>query len=370
MLRQRLCGKPGRRGLARPGRACDTQTRGNWSEGCDMVGGCHRAFGRAPLLIARRGLIAAGLALAFAPARSQGTWPNGPIRFVVPFAPGGTTDIMARLVGERLQARLGVPVVIENRPGAGATIGSLAVAQSPPDGQTLLMSNIASHAISPALYRNVRYDPVKDFAHIAMVTVNPSVMVANPRFEAQSLEAFIALAKARPGQVHYATSGAGSSNHMIGVRLALAAGLELVHIPYRGAGPAMTDVIAGVVGVMFDSLPSASAHIRAGSVRALAVSGAERSPAFPDVSTFREQGIDIVSYSWFGVSAPAGTPSAIVERLNAEIRASIAEPAVARRLDELGGSPRDWSPAEFTAFVEREVATWAPVVRASGATAD
>jgi tripartite-type tricarboxylate transporter receptor subunit TctC len=318
--------------------------------------------------IRRRTLLAAtGSALAL-PARAQAPWPNGPIRFVVPFAPGGTTDIMARLVGERLQVRLGVPVVVENRPGAGATVGSTAVAQAAPDGQTIIMSNIASHAISPNLYRNIRYDPVKDFAHIAMVTVNPSVMVANPRFEAQSLPAYIALARQKPGQVDYATSGAGSSNHMIGVRLALAAGIELNHIPYRGAGPAMTDVIAGVVGVMFDSLPSAASHIRAGSVRALAVSGAERSPAFPDVPTFREAGVDIVSYSWFGVSAPAGTPAPIVERLNREIRAAIAEPAVAQRLDELGGSPRDWSPAEFTAFVAREVATWAPVVRASGAT--
>ncbi len=320
------------------------------------------------MTIGRRTLLAASAAALAVPARAQASWPNGPIRFVVPFAPGGTTDIMARLVGERLQVRLGVPVVAENRPGAGATVGSTAVAQAAPDGQTIVMSNIASHGISPSLYRNMRYDPVKDFAHIAMVTVNPSVMVANPKFEAQSLQAYIALAKAKPGQVDYATSGAGSSNHMIGVRLALAAGIELNHIPYRGAGPAMTDVIAGVVGVMFDSLPSAASHIRAGSVNALAVSGSERSPAFPNVPTFREAGIDIVSYSWFGVSAPAGTPAPIVERLNREIRASLAEPAVAQRIDELGGSPRDWSPAEYTAFVAKEVETWAPVVRASGAT--
>jgi len=326
--------------------------------------------GRVQVVTDRRRVIGTCLLLFASGARAQSGWPNGPIRLIVPFAPGGTTDIMARLVGERLQSRLGVPVVIENRPGAGATIGSLAVAQAAPDGQTLLMSNIASHAIGPALYRNVRYDPLRDFAHIAMVTVNPSVMVANPRFEAQSLPAFIALAKARPGKIAHATSGAGSSNHMLGVRLGLTAGIDIIHIPYRGAGPAMTDVIAGVIGVMFDSLPSASAHIRAGSVRALAVSGAERSPAFPDLPTFREQGVDIVSYSWFGISAPAGTPAAIVERLNREIRDIIADPAVAARLEALGGSPRDWSAAEFAAFVKREAETWAPVVRASGATAD
>jgi tripartite-type tricarboxylate transporter receptor subunit TctC len=324
---------------------------------------------KGPRSLGRRTFLAATGAALTLPARAQAPWPNGPIRFVVPFAPGGTTDIMARLVGERLQVRLGVPVVPENRPGAGATVGSAAVAQAAPDGQTIVMSNIASHAISPSVYRNIRYDPVRDFTHIAMVTVNPSVMVANPRFEAQSLPAYIALAKQKPGQVDFATSGAGSSNHLIGVRLMMATGIELNHIPYRGAGPAMTDVIAGVVGVMFDSLPSAASHIRAGTVRALAVPGAERSRAFPDVPTFRELGVDIVSYSWFGVSAPAGTPAAIVERLNREIRATIAEPAVAQRLDELGGSPRDWSAAEFSAFVAQEVATWAPVVRASGASA-
>ncbi|WP_291298396.1 tripartite tricarboxylate transporter substrate binding protein [Elioraea sp.] len=328
---------------------------------------------RAMTPVPRRALVAAfavmaGWASLSMPARAQAPWPNGPIRFVVPFAPGGTTDIMARLVGERLQVRLGVPVVVENRAGAGATVGSLVVAQAASDGQTIVMSNIASHAISPSLYRNIRYDPVKDFAHIAMVTVNPSVMVANPRFEAQSLQAYIALAKARPGRVDYATSGAGSSNHLIGVRLSLAAGVELNHIPYRGAGPAMTDVIAGVVGVMFDSLPSAASHIRGGSVNALAISSNERNPAFPNVPTFREAGVDIVSYSWFGVSAPAGTPAAIVARLNAEIRAAVAEPAVAQRLEELGGSPRDWTAEQYTAFVAEEFAAWAPVVRASGAT--
>jgi tripartite-type tricarboxylate transporter receptor subunit TctC len=328
---------------------------------------------RATTVLPRRAMLAGAAAVACCvvlslPASAQAPWPNGPIRFVVPFAPGGTTDIMARLVGERLQVRLGVPVVVENRAGAGATVGSQVVAQAAPDGQTLVMSNIASHAISPSLYRNVRYDPVRDFAHVAMVTVNPSVMVANPKFEAQSLQAYVALAKAQPGRVDFATSGAGSSNHLIGVRLSLAAGIELNHIPYRGAGPAMTDVIAGVVGVMFDSLPSAASHIRAGSVNALAVSSDARNPAFPTVPTFREAGIDIVSYSWFGVSAPAGTPAAVVARLNAEIRAAVAEPAVAKRLEELGGSPRDWTVEQFTAFVAEEFAAWAPVVRASGAT--
>lgn len=319
----------------------------------------------------RRGLVLGALAagtLVGAGARAQ-AWPSQPIRLVVPFAPGGTTDLVARLVAQGLQEALGQPVVAENRPGAGATVGSQAVASAAPDGHTLVMSNIASHAISPHVYRNVRYNPVTDFTHIVLVTTNPSVMVANPGFEARSITEYVALAKARPGGLDFATSGAGSSNHLLGVRLALSSGATLNHIPYRGAGPAMTDVIAGVVPVMFDSLPSASAHIRAGSVRALGVSSAERSPAFPDVPTFREQGFDVVSLSWFGLSGPAGLPGAVVERINAETRKLLARPDIRARFDAFGGTPGEMTAAEFAAFVQAEYEVWGPVVRASGATA-
>lgn len=304
------------------------------------------------------------------PIRAEAAWPSQPIRLIVPFAPGGTTDLAARLVAQGLGERLGQPVIVDNRPGAGATVGSAFVAASPPDGYTLVMSNIASHAISPHLYRNVRYDPLADFTHIALVTTNPSVMVANPKFAAHSVREYVELARRTPGGLDFATSGAGSSNHLLGVRLAMEAGVSMNHVPYRGAGPAMTDVIAGVVPVMFDSLPSASAHIRAGSVRALGVSAAERSPAFPDVPTFREQGFDIVSLSWFGLSGPRDLPSAIVERVNSEVRGLLAEAGIRARFDEFGGTPGQLSAAEYTAMVREEYTLWEPAVRASGASAE
>lgn len=316
---------------------------------------------------------ALGMLAALAAGRQAGgaeAWPQQPIRLIVPFAPGGTTDLVARLVAQGLGERLGQPVIADNRAGAGATVGSAVVAASAPDGYTLVMSNIASHAISPHLYRNVRYDPVADFTHIALVTTNPSVMVANPRFEARSVREYVELARKRPGGLDFATSGAGSSNHLLGVRLSMVAGVAMNHIPYRGAGPAMTDVIAGVVPVMFDSLPSASAHIRAGSVRALGISSAERSPSFPDVPTFREQGFDIVSLSWFGLSGPRGMAPDVVERVNAEVLKLLARPDVRARFDEFGGTPGTLSAAEYTALVRQEYEVWGPVVRASGASAE
>jgi tripartite-type tricarboxylate transporter receptor subunit TctC len=322
-------------------------------------------------VLSRRAVLAAAAGTVAAPGLSiaQG-WPTGPIRLVVPFAPGGTTDVMARLVADRLGPRLGTTVIVENRAGAGATIGSTFVAQAAPDGQTLVMSNIASHGIAPSLYRNIRYDALKGFAHIALVTRNPSVMVASPEFEAKTFADVVRLAKARPDGLDYGVSGAGSSNHLLGLRVAKAAGIRLNPVFYRGAGPAMTDTIAGVVPLMFDGLPSATGHIREGRVRGIAVSSAERSPAVPDIPTFKELGLDIVSYQWFGISAPAGTPAAIVERLNREIRAVLAEPAVRQRFDQLGGTTVEMTAEQYTAFVAGEIAVWAPVVEASGARVD
>lgn len=322
-------------------------------------------------LLDRRFFVASAASLLAAPgiARAQ-NWPSGSIRLVVPFAPGGSTDLTARLVADGLTQRLGVPVVVENRAGAGATTGSQVVAEAAPDGQTLVMSNIASHGISPSLYRNVRYDPVRSFTHIAMVITNPSVWVVNPRTEITNLRDLVAAAKGRRGGLDMASSGAGSSNHLLLVRFSELAGIEHTHIPFRGAGPAMTAVIAGQVPMMSDSLPSAAGHVRQGSVRAIAMSSATRHPAFPDVPTFREQGFDLVSTSWFALSGPAGMPAPIVERLHRETMAVISTPESRQRFAELGGEPGDMTPAAFTAFVASEVAAWAPVVRASGATVD
>ncbi len=325
------------------------------------------------LISSRRALLAASAATAFLarPALAQtAAWPSQSIRLVVPFAPGGTTDIVARLLAAGLQERLGVSVVAENRAGAGATVGSEMVARAAPDGYTLVISNIASHGISPAVYGNrVRYNAVDDFAHIALIVTNPTVWVANPNAGIRTLADAVAKARS-PAGLDVATSGAGSSNHLLVVRMGQLIGKELTHVPFRGAGPAMQAVIAGQVPMMSDSLPSASAHIRQGSVVGVAMSSEQRHPAFPDVPTFREQGFDLVSNSWFGLSAPAGTPAAVVERLSRETLGFVGSPQVRARFAELGGTPGDLTPEGYTEFVKREVAQWAPLVQAAGASAD
>jgi tripartite-type tricarboxylate transporter receptor subunit TctC len=325
------------------------------------------------LTLGRRALLA-GSAMAATTGRQAlaqaAAWPAQPIRLVVPFAPGGTTDLVARLLAAGLQERLGQSVVVENRAGAGATVGSEMVARAAPDGYTLVMSNIASHGISPSVYRGrIRYDAVADFAHVALVVSNPTVWVANPRANIRTLADAAARARGAGG-LDVATSGAGSSNHLLVVRMGQLIGTELNHIPFRGAGPAMQAVIAGQVPMMSDSLPSAANHIRQGSVVAVAMASAARHPSFPDVPTFREQGFDLASDSWFGLSAPAGTPAAVVERLNRETRAFLAQPEIRARLAELGGTPGDLSPEGYGEFVRREVALWAPLVQASGASPD
>ncbi|MEY3732190.1 MAG: hypothetical protein RLZZ57_2946 [Pseudomonadota bacterium] len=303
-------------------------------------------------------------------SHAQGSWPSQPIRLVVPFAPGGTTDLVARLVSAGLQDRLGVSIVVENRAGAGATLGSETVARAAPDGYTLVMSNIASHAISPAVYGSkVRYDPVKDFAHIALVVSNPTVWVANPRAGIRTLADVVARAKS-PSGLQVATSGAGSSNHLLVVQMSQQIGTEITHVPFRGAGPAMQAVIAGQVPMMSDSLPSAASHIKQGSVVAVAMCSAERHPSFPDVPTFREQGFPLESDSWFGLSAPAGTPAPIIERLNREVLALLQGADIRSRFAELGGTPGTLSALDYGSFISREVAKWAPLVQSAGATAD
>ena len=329
-------------------------------------------------MLPRRAWLASGAAMVAlpiptlaVPALAQASaWPAQAIRLVVPFAPGGSTDLIARLLTQGLAARLGQPVIIENRPGAGATVGSLLVAQSAPDGLTLLMSNIASQGVAPSLYRGLKYDALRDFTHIALVVENPSVFVANPRFAPHSLPEVVAASREGTRGLDIASSGSGSSNHLLIVQFGQLTGARVNHIPYRGAGPAMTDVIAGVVPLMADSLPSAAGHLRAGSVRGVAMAAANRHPAFPDIATFREGGVDIVSTSWFGISGPAGLPPAIVDRLSREIRAVLADPGLRARLGEIGGTVGGLSPVAYADFIGREVAHWAPVVHASGAQVD
>ncbi|WP_043340846.1 Bug family tripartite tricarboxylate transporter substrate binding protein [Belnapia moabensis] len=324
-------------------------------------------------MLPRRAWLAGGAVFAALPAIAcaQGkSWPAQPIRLIVPFAPGGTTDLAARLVSQGLGDRLGQPVVVENRPGAGATLGAAQVAQAAPDGLTLIVSNIASHGIAPSLYRDLRYDPLRDFTHIALLIETPSVFVANQRFPPGDLGEVVRLSQEQPRGLDIASSGSGSSNHLLIVQFGQMTGARVNHVPYRGAGPAMTDGIADVVPMMSDSLPSAAGHLQAGAVRGMAVATAARHPAFSAVPTFRDQGVDLVSSSWFGISGPAGLPPAVAERLNREISTVLAEPGTQRRFAELGGLVRPLSPATYAEFIAGEVARWAPIVQASGARAD
>ncbi len=317
--------------------------------------------------LTRRAALAAPLLFAAPAARAQ-TWPTRPIRLIVPFAPGGTTDVMARLVAERIGAQLGQPVVVENRAGAGATIGAAAAAQAAPDGQVLLMSNSTSHGVSPALYPTIPYDAMRDFTHVALVATSPSVLVVNPGHRARDLAQFIAMAR-EAGEIDFAVAGIGTSSHLAGIRLGTALGVKVNAVPYRGAGPALTDTIAGVVPAMLDSLPSAGPHIRSGALRGMAVSSAARSARFPDLPTLREGGADVVSAAWFGLSGPAGLPPAIVARLAEAVRVALADPGtIARFEDLLGAPPPESTPDSFTRFVQAELATFAPIVRAAGLT--
>jgi tripartite-type tricarboxylate transporter receptor subunit TctC len=320
-------------------------------------------------MLHRRSLIAAAFAGAALPAHGQNApWPSKPIKLVVPYAPGGTTDVVARVIAEYLGRRLGQNIIVDNKPGKGAMVGTALVAKAAPDGYTLLMSVISGLSISPTLYGGGDFDPMADFIHVSLASRNPSVLVVNPNFGARTFKEYVDYAKANPGKLAYATSGAGSSNHLLGARLQQLIGVELVHVPYRGAGPAMIDTIAGNVPSMFDSLPSAAPHIKEGKVRALAVSGDERNPAFPEVPTMKESGYpDLVSYSWFGISVPAKTPAPIVDRLAREMQAVLKEPAVIKRWEEIGAESSTMAPAEVTRFIQSEIDKWTPVVKASGA---
>lgn len=314
------------------------------------------------------GLGASGRPLS-QPVTTRG-WPSRPIRIVVTFAPGGSTDLVARLMAQGLQERLGQPVVVENRAGAGGTTATGQVARAEPDGNTLVFSTSTVMAIGPALYRSVQYDPMRDFAHVALLCTNHLVFVANLRFAGRNLGDLVRLSQAAQGGLDMASSGAGSLNHMLIVHFANAAGARLNHVAYRGAGPAMAAVIGGDVPLMSDSLPSASAHIRQGAVRALGIPGDRRSEQFPEVPTFREQGFDIVSLGWFGLAAPAGTPPDIVERLNREVRNVMGTPQVQTRLAEFDARPGDMPVDAFTELVRADYERWGPMVRASGASAE
>lgn len=323
-------------------------------------------------MIARRSLLAASLLATPALGQGTGAWPSRPIRLVIPFGTGGTTDIIGRLMADEMGRFLGQTIVVDNRPGAGATLGTGLVAQAAPDGYTLLLSTISGMAVGNTLYRDrITWDADRDFAHVAMLLGTPYLLVVNPRFPAVTLAEYIAEARRRPQGLEFATSGVGSVPHLLGLRLAQAAGISLTHIPYRGGAQAATDVIAGVVPSMIDSLTAASANMRANAVRALAFSSPARIADFPDVPTFAELGMpQLNADGWAGLAAPARTPRLVLERLADAVRAAQAAPNVQRRFADTATQPGRVFLDDAQAFVRAEVAAWADVVRQSGATMD
>ncbi len=303
------------------------------------------------------------LATAVAAARAQ-ELPARPVRMVVPFAPGGTTDILARALSEQFQGEFGQPLVLDLRPGAGGTIGTAQVARAVPDGSTLVMGTPGTHASAKALYPDLPYDPERDFTPIVLVANVPNVVVVNPALQVHSIADLIALAKARPGSINYGSAGSGATTHLSGELFRLLTGAAIVHVPYRGSGAALIDLQGGQIQLMFENLPGAIGHVRDGRLRALAVTSPRRAAAAPELPTVAEAGVPgYAVVSWFAVFAPAGTPAPLAGRLNAGFRRIMAEPAMRQRLQGLGAEPADGPPEELRRLVAEEIARWARVVR-------
>jgi len=318
----------------------------------------------ATLAIAALGVLAPGLAWPQA-------YPAKPVRLMVPFPPGGSTDIVARIVAQKLGDRLGQQVVVENRGGAGGTIGTEVLAKAPPDGYTLGVASTSTHAVAPSVYTKLGYDPVKDFAPISLVAVSPYLLVVNPEVPAKSLPELVAYVKARPGKLNYASAGTGSTTHLAMEMLKSAAGLYIVHIPYNGNGPAGTAVIAGQVEALFGSLPAVLPHAKSGRVRPIAVGTPKRSPSLPDVPTVAESGFPGFDASlWLAIMAPAGTPPAVVDRLHREIVAVIGSPDAADALAKAGAEPISSTPAELAGMVKDGVGKYATIVKQAGVKAE
>jgi tripartite-type tricarboxylate transporter receptor subunit TctC len=322
---------------------------------------CSMTCSRRAVLQSSAGAVASLFSLT---ARAQ-SYPARPIRWVVPFPPGGATDVVARLVSQWLSERFGQPVVIENRGGAGGNIGVLAVVIAPPDGYTMLLIP-TSATINATLYDSLPYSILRDIAPVSGLVLSPNVMIVNPALPVRSVAEFIAYTKANPGKVNLASPGTGTAVHMGGEMFKLMTGASMTHVPYRGGAPAMADLISGQVHVMFDVLPGAMQHIRSGSTRALAVTTRTRVDMLPDIPTVAETVPGYESTTWFGIGVPAGTPREIIERLNREMNACLTDPGIRTKLAEVGTSPLVFTPAEFGAHLVAETEKWAKVVKASG----
>lgn len=294
-------------------------------------------------------------------------WPTKPIKYIVPFSAGGTTDTLARIIGQKLSVALGQPVIVDNKPGAGGNIGSELVSKAAPDGYTILGGTVSSHAINSSLYAKMPYDAEKSFVPITLIGTNPLVLIVPSNSPITSLKDLIAQAKAKPGKLTFASAGNGTSQHLAGEMLKGAAGIQMIHVPYKGSGPAIQDLIGGQVVMMFDTTVVAAPYIKSGNVRALAVTSAKRVKGFETIPTMAEAGLPGYEVtSWQGIFAPAGTPPAIVERLNTEIVKILHMPDVRERLVGLGIEPVADTSAEFAAFQKAEIAKWAKVVKDGG----
>jgi tripartite-type tricarboxylate transporter receptor subunit TctC len=318
-------------------------------------------------LIMRQLVLALSIAIGIPAAVMAQAYPNKPLRIVVGYTPGGTTDIIARVIAARLTVTLGQPVIVENRPGAGGNLGADSVAKAAPDGYTLQLGTAGNMTVNPSIYPNMGFDTVRDFQPISLVATLPNLMVVNPKLPAKTVQEFVAWAKSRPGKVFFASSGNGNTPHMTAELFNMAAGLSMVHVPYRGSGPALTDLIGGEgVQVMFDNMPSAIGHARSGALRAIAVTSPKRVQGEPNIPTVSESGYpDFQVVTWFGLFAPAGTPGPVVDRLHREVTEAIRTPAIRKRLIELGAEPVSNSPSEFSALVKSDIVRWAKVVKAA-----
>ncbi len=291
-------------------------------------------------------------------------WPTKPVKIVVGFAPGGGTDVVARVLGQRLTEMWGQQVIVENRPGATGVIGADSVAKAAPDGYTLLMGHVNSNAIAPNFFRKLPYDPIKDFAPVIYVGFVPNVLVVHPSVEAKSVQELVALAKSKPGQLTYASSGNGSTQHLAGEKFKLLTGVDIVHVPYKGSGQAIGDLLGGNVNMNFDTMPPILEPVKSHRLRALAVSTPQRVPQMPDVPTFNELGMtgfDITN--WYGVFAPAGTPKDIVTKINADILKAMQNPETRAKLEQVGTQIGGGTPEEFAAFVKSEIAKYGKLVK-------
>jgi tripartite-type tricarboxylate transporter receptor subunit TctC len=313
-------------------------------------------------------LIAFALAWVVAPrAADAQAYPTRPVTLIVAQPPGGGTDIITRIIANQLNIQLQQPFVVENRPGAGTVVGTAAAANAAPDGHTLLTGLNANMAVNPSLFAHLSYDPIRDFTPVSMLAEFPFAIVVSNNFPAHSIKDLVAMAKERPGAINFASGGNGTGQHLSTALFELQAGIKMTHVPYRGAAPAYTDVISGQTPVFFDNLASALGQIKGGSVRALAVTGKERSPLIPEVPTVAEAGVpDYVYYVWFGLWAPKQTPKPIVEKLYAEVQKALANPDVKRRIIADSGMPLNMPLADIEPFVKSEIAKWADVIKRAG----